>query len=276
MCNLSRTTGNAIATAILESLNKHSIDVGNCLGQSYDTTSSMSSNNKGVHAQISKVAPDANYQGCCLHSLNPRVCQRQTNRDNVPANTVEEYWKRAVAIPFLDIITEELKSRFSEDKRAHYELCSLVPELIRQKDQKEVAELSSTLKEKWGHVLPIATAFDSEIFRWCNYWKRREMKEDQPITTVIVQHADQIFFPNVRELLKILAVLPIGSVEAERSFSCLRRIHTWLRTTMTTARLSDLAVIAMHGNVVPLTTQEICQAFMKLHPRRMKEPSLFC
>ena len=30
-----------------------------------------------------------------------------------------------VAIPFLDVICSELKSRFSKEKRAHYELCAL-------------------------------------------------------------------------------------------------------------------------------------------------------
>ena len=68
-----------------------------------------------------------------------------------------------------------------------------------------------------------------------------------------------IFFPNIRELLKILAVLPIGNTEAERSFSCLRRLHTLLRSTMSTDRLSDLSVIAMHGNtMVALETDSIC------------------
>ena len=38
--------------------------------------------------------------------------------------------------------------------------------------------------------------------------------------SIIANHADEIFFPNVRELLKILAVLPVGSTGAERSFSC--------------------------------------------------------
>ena len=75
-------------------------------------------------------------------------------------------------------------------------------------------------------------------------------------------------------LLKILAVIPIGSTQAERSFSCLRRLHTWLRSTMTTDRLSDLSVIAMHSNtMVALEKDRICRAFMELHPRRLTEPS---
>ena len=44
---------------------------------------------------------------------------------------------------------------------------------------------------------------------------------------------------------------------------------------MTTGRLSDLAVIAMHGNVVRLETGEICRAFMECHTRKMLASSLF-
>ena len=36
------------------------------------------------------------------------------------------------------------------------------------------------------------------------------------VSSLLAKHADNIFFPNVRELLKILAVLPVGSTEAER------------------------------------------------------------
>ena len=79
----------------------------------------------------------------------------------------------------------------------------------------------------------------------------------------------------MRELLKILAVLPVASTEAERSFLCLRRLHTWLRNTMKTDRLSDLAVIAMHGYTIPITCEQICKRFIAVHPRRMQRSSLF-
>ena len=95
------------------------------------------------------------------------------------------------------------------------------------------------------------------------------------VTTLLTSYADNTFFPNVRELLKILAVLPVGSTEAERSFSCLRRLHTWLRNTMKTDQLSDLAVIAMHGYTIPITYEQICKRFIVVHPRRMQRSSLF-
>ena len=50
------------------------LSLASCRGQAYDTTASMSSNKKGVKAEIASNAPDAEYQGCCLHSLNLAIC----------------------------------------------------------------------------------------------------------------------------------------------------------------------------------------------------------
>ena len=63
-------------------------------------------------------------------------------------------------------------------------------------------------------------------------WKRQEACRISVLTDR--QHADNISFPNERELLKILTVLYMESMEAEKSFSCIWRIHTRLRNTMTT------------------------------------------
>ena len=88
------------------------------------------------------------------------------------------------------------------------------------------------------------------------------------------QHANNISFPNERELLKILTVLSMESTEAEKSFPCIRRIHTWLRNTMTTERLSDLAVIAKHAKAVTIDRSVVSEKFVALHPTRMTGSSL--
>ena len=64
------------------------------------------------------------------------------------------------------------------------------------------------------------------------------------------------------------------STDAEKSFSCIRRIYTWFRNTMTTERLSDLAVIAVHAKAVTIGRSVVCEKFVALHPRRMTASSL--
>ncbi|XP_072017278.1 uncharacterized protein [Amphiura filiformis] len=68
-------------------------------------------------------------------------------------------------------------------------------------------------------------------------------------------------FPDVKSLLKLMLVCPVTSCECERSFSALRRLKTWLRSTMTQTRLNSCAVCNIHKlvlddiDVVPLAAQ---------------------
>ena len=51
-------------------------------------------------------------------------------------------------------------------------------------------------------------------------------------------------------LIRFLLVSPGSSAEAERSFSSLRRLETWLRSTMTQSRLNSIAVCHAHQDVI--------------------------
>lgn len=60
-------------------------------------------------------------------------------------------------------------------------------------------------------------------------------------------------FTQVESLVRFLLVVPCSSAEAERSFSALRRLKTWLRSTMSQRRLNKL-----DQNDI----REICQLFI--------------
>ena len=53
-------------------------------------------------------------------------------------------------------------------------------------------------------------------------------------------------FPAVETLVRLLLTIPCSSAEAERSFSGLRRLKTYLRNSMTQARLNHLAILHVH------------------------------
>jgi hypothetical protein len=57
----------------------------------------------------------------------------------------------------------------------------------------------------------------------------------------------KIVFTNIFILFYINLTVLITSSEAERSFSCLERLKTWLRTTIGQIRLSPLAIIYMNA-----------------------------
>jgi hypothetical protein len=57
-------------------------------------------------------------------------------------------------------------------------------------------------------------------------------------------------YSEVDKLVRILIVCPASSAEAERSFSALRRLKTWLRSTMTQTRLNSVAVCHVHHDLL--------------------------
>ena len=60
----------------------------------------------------------------------------------------------------------------------------------------------------------------------------------------------QAEYPQVSNLLRLLLVSPASSATAERSFSALRRLKTWLRSTMTEVRLNAVSVCHVHQDKI--------------------------
>ena len=50
-------------------------------------------------------------------------------------------------------------------------------------------------------------------------------------------------FPQIFEMIKLYLSIPISSAEAERSFSCLKRLKTWLRNRARQELISSSALI---------------------------------
>lgn len=74
-------------------------------------------------------------------------------------------------------------------------------------------------------------------------------------------------------LLKILITTPMTTAEAERCFSTLKRIKTFLRNSMTQERLNALAMLSMEKRVVTEMTdfnQKVIEKFASQKERRAK------
>lgn len=79
-------------------------------------------------------------------------------------------------------------------------------------------------------------------------------------------------FSETIKLLKILITIPMSSAEAERCFSTLKRIKTFLRNTMGQERLSALAMLSKERNLIegiPDFNQRVIDKFAAAKDRRM-------
>ncbi|XP_051790305.1 zinc finger MYM-type protein 1-like [Erpetoichthys calabaricus] len=83
---------------------------------------------------------------------------------------------------------------------------------------------------------------------------------------------EEVFSETVT-LLKLLITTPMTTSEADRCFSTLKRIKTFLRNTMTHERLNELAMLSMEKKLVTEMTQfnqRVIEKFSSLKERREK------
>ena len=110
---------------------------------------------------------------------------------------------------------------------------------------------------------------DVELLRWCHKWSKVADKSSLPNSaSATLRECDLTFFPNINVVLRILCLLPVTSAECERSFSTLKCLKTYLRSTMTTERQSGLAMMNInYGRAIDI--DEIINIFATRHPRRL-------
>lgn len=69
-------------------------------------------------------------------------------------------------------------------------------------------------------------------------------------------------YPNLYKLIQVAITIPIASATCERSFSAMRRIKNWLRTSMEQNRFSNLSTICIERDLInKINTETILNKF---------------
>jgi hypothetical protein len=154
--------------------------------------------------------------------------------ENQAATAVDHY--RPYYFSVLDHATAELKRRFETVAIAKYE--KLENMLLSGKVDLEITRQYPELVEE-------QLAIELPMFK--NQYNPESLEKAMLSFQGMVPEV-QALFRQVERLIRLLLVCPASSCEAERSFSSLRRLKTWLRSTMTQTRLNAVAVCHTHKN----------------------------
>ena len=77
--------------------------------------------------------------------------------------------------------------------------------------------------------------------------------------------------PSVHNLLHLYMTIPITSSTSERTFSALRRVLTYLRSTMTEKRLNNYLLLHVHKTLSDnLDLTAVAKEFISRHDERLK------
>ncbi|XP_071965592.1 52 kDa repressor of the inhibitor of the protein kinase-like [Antedon mediterranea] len=200
----------------------------------------------------------------------PRTNRRQLHRSNVPADTIEEYFRKNLAIPFIDHLLNEMETRFNAQSRVIASLFEIIPELIIK--SVNVAPVCEKLLF-WKSDLPSPLSLCNELRYWRAHWVTVKREEHPQNLLECLRNCDKDIYPNIYELLCIGCVSPVGSAEAERSFSGLRRVKSYLRNRMTVERLTGLSLMMIHHDV-DVDVNVISDIFIRRNNRRLFKRSI--
>ena len=182
---------------------------------------------------------------------SPRVAARMKG-----VSGTEHYYRATITVPLLEFINNDLASRFdTTNMNAYFGVCAIPEKLVRLLTGNGPKKYS--WKEKfrgfcafYAQDLPNFQSLDAEMELWEGFWlKYTGTLPYNAITTL--QCIPFNGFENIKVALRILATLPITSCECERSFSALRRLKTFTRTTMSEERLNGLAAMYIHKEANP-------------------------
>jgi Domain of unknown function (DUF4371)/hAT family C-terminal dimerisation region len=229
-------------------LQSKNIDLFNALNQVSDVISVFHSIRENVDLKFNNIYKEAKdvAEKLNIEPKMPRICSSQRNRSNVPSNNIEEYYKKSIFIPYLDDLMMALNERFIPHNETITSLQYVLPSIVVEKP-------FSYLKKAVGFYendLPgLNDVIEAEYEIWQAKWKNIE-DNLRPTTAIqALSVCDNLMYPNMYELLKILAIIPVSTATAERSFSTLRRLKTYLRNTTSESRLVGLALLAIHRDI---------------------------
>ena len=126
------------------------------------------------------------------------------------------------------------------------------------------------MTELYYDGLPEPEAFQAELSRWRHHWKTEPASSRPRTVLTTLPECSVNYYPNIRILMQIFVVLPVSVAECEPSFSTLKRLKTYLRSTMGQERLVGLALMGIHRDI-RLSPEELAEQFMQQPKLRITE-----
>ncbi|XP_062599060.1 52 kDa repressor of the inhibitor of the protein kinase-like, partial [Saccostrea cucullata] len=186
-----------------------------------------------LYGRATEIAAEHDLQPCV-----PRRAGRQQHRENHPLNNPSDYWRVSLYLVFLDHLVNEISSRVTKNEERF-----LISYLLPAKLQDLTADVTDRLYNAYKSDLTSKVEFVDEITRWRIRWNLAGTDTGPNKIIDLLNKTNKDIYPGIFCVLSIFLTMPVSSASSERSFSAMRRVKNYLRTTMGDERMSNLSLL---------------------------------
>ncbi|XP_062511818.1 zinc finger MYM-type protein 1-like [Corticium candelabrum] len=227
------------------------------------------------YASAIKLATDLDLEGPCLS--RPRRQPRRVDDGSSPhVHDTPKVFFRQRYFEACDILINDLKDRFDQ-KEVMEPLLTIESLLLK-------AANSRAYEDAWKKFCCSCYKEDLDIESLDSQLKlmydaiHQELPQVKEITSIrtICQalNANQglkILLSEVHKLVRLFLTVPISSATSERTFSALRRVKTYLRSTITQKRLNNCLLVHMYKEIADnVNLSDVAKSFVQLDDSRRK------
>ena len=182
-----------------------------------------------------------------------------------PQTDTKERFKTEVFYAVYDRIIQEMNTRFTDFCTKVKDFGSLMPGNLGKKD------MFRKLAKAYEKDVDIKLA-ETEYEQFCILYQELKpekgvIKDLQDMLQWFNEHDLQNVYPNLSILYRIFGTIAVSSASTERTFSKLRIIKSYLRSTMSQERLSELTLLSVEREITEtLKFDEVIERFSRMTP----------
>lgn len=163
---------------------------------------------------------------------------------------------------------DQLKVRFGDDDAVQQQvrLQELMPVAMSANSLPRIMEAAKLLELDLNCSL---VEVESQVKTWMSLIQSLpEERRPNDIAAAILLGKEN-FLPAVTTLLRLFGTIPVSNATAERSFSALKRLKTYLRSTMGEERLTGLALLHVNKST-EVDPDDIIELYASKKERRIR------
>ncbi len=141
-------------------------------------------------------------------------------------------------LPILDQLHSVLRETYADSKKINDKFTAIIQ--LGALEESELRARAKILQEFFPEDLEDQT-FEEELLPFQIYCGQKNIQNDSPAKTI--QHIREHYLETVFQYRDIVYRLltPVTNCSAERSFSCMKRVKNYLRSTSSQNRLNSVA-----------------------------------